>query len=655
MVEAFAEPEEANPVVQAAPTPQLCPHCQAPRHPNQTYCHECGVYFDSAAEPAAPAQAALPEAPAARLQGRYQLLEALSERQGVTRFRGLDYGAGTPQPVPIVILQGPLPPAEEPAPAAARPAEDDSEDIDILPSFDLPATPNLPVTEILRGQPIWPSIAWERALLSKATHTSLPDLLDTFVEGGMEYLVEEAPVGQSLWDAWDDPATTYRRRFTWLKQIAEALDQLHQHGAILEGLRPDIVVVTAAGRAVVSDLADLLPLPLPPNPPIRATLYTAPELVVSPTEADARADLYSFGAMLYALHVGRELSDTDFDLQNSPKPFIPRFPDIHPAFGRLVTKTFSKNPAGRFPTDEAGREDATGFQELIRTLDVCGRTLDNVRLEMAAWTTTGIIRTGNEDAFALLHAMESRQDDLRESALVLLADGMGGYEAGEVAAALAIQALRKNLLQQPPFALLAGQSTFPEGGKLDPAEAASARGLDVEACKKLVVAALKDANKQVYQAARTGIGKRGMGCTSEVVFITGQDVVVGHVGDSRTYHLKQGRLVQITRDQTLVNRLIELGTLTPEEAETHPRRSELQQAVGGRPEVDPDVYHSPLKAGDWIVVCSDGVSNHITPMELQQMLQSEATSAEMAARRLVNFVNIKGATDNATVVVVRLT
>jgi protein phosphatase len=178
----------------------------------------------------------------------------------------------------------------------------------------------------------------------------------------------------------------------------------------------------------------------------------------------------------------------------------------------------------------------------------------------------------------------------------------------------------------------------------------------VEACKRLLRDALKDTNRQVYAASRLpGGGRRTMGCTAEVVYVNGQHVVVGHVGDSRTYHLHEGRLIQMTRDQTLVNRLVELGTLTPEEAENHPRKNELQQAIGGQPEVEPGLYHGEMKPGDWVIVCSDGVTNHVKDDELLQMLQSEASSADMAARRLVNFVNINGATDNATIVVVRAT
>jgi len=232
---------------------------------------------------------------------------------------------------------------------------------------------------------------------------------------------------------------------------------------------------------------------------------------------------------------------------------------------------------------------------------------------------------------------------MHEYALILLADGMGGYEAGEIASALAIQTLRKILLQQKIFSALAGDTP------------PTASAFSIEECKKAILAALKEANRTVNQAPKNGIGRRGMGCTAEVVYVDGQHVVVGHVGDSRTYHLHQGHMIQMTRDQTFVNRMVELGQMTPEEAETHPRRSELQQAIGGRADVDPEIYHGKMKAGDWVLVCSDGLTNHIKNEELHEMLKGEAYSAETAARRLVNLVNLRGATDNATVVVVRAT
>jgi protein phosphatase len=668
-----AEPEEAAvpaeaevPSPPAAP-PRPCPICAAPRTGTQAWCDSCGYLFPPE-PPLQAAGAALPEAteaaamnPGPRLKDRYQLGGLLSERNGLARYSGLDHGAGTPQPVPVIILRMEKPPVAviepteleiEEGPAAGEGGADE-----VLPGFDQSPPVAGPATELLPSAPSWPSITWERNLLEIAQHPSLPAALDSFSEGEYEYLVEELPAGRGFWDAWDDPAAGAEQRFGWLAQIAEALFRLHQGAAILEGLRPDILVVTEDGRARLTDLSDLLPLPAPPGAPIRATLYTAPELAAGGA-ADARSDLYSFGALLYALHLGRELTEADFDKQGTPKLFA-LFPDIHPLFGRLLSKTLCKVVGLRFPSDEAAKEDPTGFTELVRTLEVCGRTLDEARLEIAAWTTIGMVRTGNEDAFALLHSVESRIDDVGEAALVFLCDGMGGYEAGEVAAAMAIQALRKNLLQHPLFRSLAGGPAFaapvgpqargPAGGAED-----APVPFDVETCKRLFKEALKDANTQVYQASRLpGGGRRPMGCTAEVVFVSGRHVVVGHVGDSRTYHLHEGRLVQMTRDQTLVNRLVELGTLTAEEAENHPRKNELQQAIGGQPNVEPGLYHGVMKPGDWVIVCSDGVTNHVKPEDLMAMLQTEAASADMAARRLVNFVNINGATDNATLVVIR--
>jgi protein phosphatase len=651
---AEAAPErEVEPVVAAtvveAP-PQLCPICNTPRRGGQSYCDDCGWMFPpaSAAAPVAVAAAGNSQPASDRLRGRFQLGGLISERGTVSRHRGLDYGAGDGQPVPVIIVRMPVSAPAEALPAAEEvsPLEEegnDSDDLEIMPDFDTLLPTATPVAAAPESGPAWPSVAWESNVIDEAQSPALPAVIDSFVEGDFQYLVEEAPAGRSLWDAWDDPEITSAQRYGLLKQVAEAVHLVHKAGAVFENLRPDLVLVGPTRQVQLTDLGDLLPVPLPADLSLRVSLYTPPELVLSPAQVDGRADLYSIGAMLYALeYLHHELSESDFERPFNPKLITDRCPDVHPAFFRLVSKTFVRDPNSRFPTDEASKEDATGFTELIRTLDVCGRAFDNVRLDIAAWTTTGMVRTGNEDAFALLHAVESRQDDLSEYALLLLADGMGGYEAGEVAAAMAIQALRKNLLQQKMFAALAGDSPPPEDQ------------FNVDACKQLLLAGLKFANKEVFTASRTpGVGKRGMGCTAEAVYVDTRNVVVGHVGDSRTYHLNQGRLVQLTRDQTFVNRMVELGKLTPEEAETHPRKNELQQAIGGQPDVVPNLYHGKLHRGDWVVVCSDGLSNHIPPEDLQKMLLREATSAEEAARRLLNLVNLRGATDNATVVIVR--
>jgi len=632
--------------VPAIAVPQFCIACGALRGANKTYCDDCGFMFPVNGGPEADGAVSssttskissrvLPMASSnVRIKCRYEIGEILSENEGICRYKGIDHGGA--QPVPVVILwaapKGGGDPVFEGVPMATVEEE-------FMPEFDNV----LPLAQPV-GPESWPSLTWEKNLLEKAKHPSLPAVLDYFQENNFEFLVEESPQGRSLWEAWDEPESAANVRYGWLMQIAEAMQTLQKAGGLIEGIRPDFIVVTPKGQATIVDLSELLPLPIPSNPPIKATLYTSPELILTPHKADARAGLYSFGAMLYSLeYLHHSLEEKDFEHQFSPKQITERFPDVHPLFFRLLNKTFVRDLATRFPTDEAVKVDPSGFSELIKSLDVCRRNFDNVRLDIAAWTTTGMVRTGNEDAFALLHGIEARMDDLWEYGMVLLCDGMGGYEAGEIAAAMAIYEMRKYLLAQPIFASLTGKE--PPQERADP-----------KAYQDILAAALRHANREVYTASRTpgGKGRRGMGCTAECVYVDNKNVVVGHVGDSRTYHLSQGRLVQLTRDQTLVNRLVELGQLTEAEAEDHPRKNELQQAIGGQPDVQPGVYNAKLKRGDWVLVCSDGLTNHIPSVDLEKMLTREtAYSAEEAARRLLNLVNLRGATDNATIVVIR--
>jgi protein phosphatase len=664
--EVIDEADAEVPYAPAAPVQRTCPVCGTEGTMDEAYCRDCGYCFpvDVPTAVAAPTDdgesfrtgrsdvtsAVSRESariPSVRVKQRYELVEQVREHGGVARFRGIDHGADG---APVTVIRAAALTVPEAVPVAQAPTEGgDGSGEEFFPVFDFPvAGAAAPVA--IPAAVAWPSAEWERVVLASANHPSLPAVIDSFVEDGFEYVIEEVPEGQSLWDAWDEPDVSSAVRYGLLKQIAEALHALHNAGCMLEGIRPDIVCVDRRGRARLTDLSDLLPIPVPPDTPLRGTLYSAPELLSSPEKADVRADLYSFGAMLYALNEGRELTEMDFE-RGSPKSFILRYPESHPLLARLVTKTFNRDLTWRFPSDEAAREDASGFTELIHVLDTCGRVLDNVRLDIAAWTTTGIVRTGNEDGFGLIHSIEARQDDQGESTLIIVADGMGGYEGGEVAAAMAVNVIRKFLLQQKPFAHLNGGTPF--SAEKYGSDSTNIAPVDVDAMKHLLATSLREANKQIYAASRAPGGKRGMGCTCEVVFVNGRHVVVGHVGDSRTYHYHEGHLIQLTRDQTLVNRLVELGRLTAEEAEKHEQRNQLSQAVGGQPDVIPGAYSGVMKPGDWVVVCSDGLTNHTPASYLAEMLKTE--SAEIAARRLVNSVLLEGATDNATVVLVRAT
>jgi len=662
------EPETAP----ALPEPSPCPQCQAPRAVDADYCADCGYIFT--VETTRPVAL---ELPVGLVGGRFELTAIIGERGGVVRFRGEDIG--TPDhPIPVIVVRQagtPVPPVESP-PAQPEPRESSEFEFELPESSELPEQ----ATEQISHAPAdagWPSVGWEQGVLLRAAHLSLPRLIDAFTEEGFNYLVEEVPSGMPLWDAWDSEGVTNRMRFGWLIQIAEALERLHFAGAIVEGLRPEMVVVSPTGFAILADLTDLLPLPLPPDVPLRGGFATAPELLLNPAEVDERADVYAFGALTYALLLGRELSDLDFTLPGMPRPFLERIPDANPFLTRLMAKTFVREPSQRFPTADGSATDPTGFRELVQALDACRRNLDRVRVEVAAWSTTGMFRNGNEDAVAVHHAGEGRLEHADEGTLILLADGMGGMESGEVAAALTLQTVRQCLLASPPFGpslpptpppqdlppssdtsdtpvleplpAPVPPDTFPP---LTPIEPDSPERTP-DSHGERILSALRDANRRVYETARAHPGTRGMGCTAEVVLIDGSTAVIGHVGDSRVYRMRRGKLTQITQDQTIVGRMVQLGQLTEKEAETHPRRSELQQAIGGRPEVYPDIYSVTLEPGDWLLVCSDGLSNQTSVAAMQAVLR-ESKTAERASRRLVNMALADGAMDNVSVAVARI-
>jgi serine/threonine protein phosphatase PrpC len=176
---------------------------------------------------------------------------------------------------------------------------------------------------------------------------------------------------------------------------------------------------------------------------------------------------------------------------------------------------------------------------------------------------------------------------------------------------------------------------------------------DSSSHQRRLMQAIREANQKVFSAARSGFGQQGMGATMEVVVIDVNQAVIGHVGDSRVYHLRDGKMSLITHDQTYVFREVAEGRMTPEQAETHPRRSELQQAVGGRVDIFPDFYTQELLAGDWLVICSDGLPNAVKQAHIEAIV-TKSSSASQAARRLVNRANQMNAMDNVSVIVVHV-
>jgi protein phosphatase len=255
------------------------------------------------------------------------------------------------------------------------------------------------------------------------------------------------------------------------------------------------------------------------------------------------------------------------------------------------------------------------------------------RLDLSGATSRGRVRERNEDCFAIQQWTWSAGEDIHEMALIVVADGMGGHQAGDHASRLVV-------------ATVAGWA-FPLVGQCladkDEARAAAALANTLEE-------AIREANGVVHQQAQSDARYKGMGATAAVVLIWKGRAIIAHVGDCRVYHLRGSSLTQVTRDQTLVARMVELGQISEEEAAQHPARNEVSQAVGKRTTIEPGRYEQELQPGDWLVVACDGLTAHVDEKALQGEVSRAGQSATALARRLVDLANEGGGTDNCTVV-----
>ena len=222
-------------------------------------------------------------------------------------------------------------------------------------------------------------------------------------------------------------------------------------------------------------------------------------------------------------------------------------------------------------------------------------------------TDTGRKRRRNEDAYVV------------EPPLFAIADGMGGAQAGELASSLAAGAVRED-------------------------EAAAGSG------ERRVAELIQEANRRVYERSSQDAAASGMGTTMTVAFVGDANVAFGHVGDSRAYLIRDGKLEQLTEDHSLVAELVRSGKLSPEEAETHPQRSVITRALGTDPDVDVDTFSIETAPGDLFMLCSDGLTSMVEDDVILQTIEKNRDNLQTAAKALIRAANKGGGEDNITVV-----
>ncbi|MBD1371381.1 Stp1/IreP family PP2C-type Ser/Thr phosphatase [Hazenella sp. IB182357] len=242
-------------------------------------------------------------------------------------------------------------------------------------------------------------------------------------------------------------------------------------------------------------------------------------------------------------------------------------------------------------------------------------------MEIAKRTDVGRVREINEDSLGL--------EQLRSGhSLAIVADGMGGHLAGDVASQTVVKMIMEGLLEQKLNTSTDKKSNY-------------------------LLQAIGTANDAVFAMSQKKEEFKGMGTTAVAAIVDTEDIVLGHVGDSRAYLLHNGGLYQLTEDHSYVNLLKKHGQITEEEAKNHPQRNMIVRAVGSSEEVEVDLVHTPWKDEDILLLCTDGLTTMVEDREIGIILSSTTLNMEEKADHLIQLALDAGGTDNISLILLK--
>ncbi|HZK01157.1 MAG TPA: Stp1/IreP family PP2C-type Ser/Thr phosphatase [Tissierellaceae bacterium] len=234
-------------------------------------------------------------------------------------------------------------------------------------------------------------------------------------------------------------------------------------------------------------------------------------------------------------------------------------------------------------------------------------------------TDNGLSRENNQDSLFV--------SDSEDLPLFMVADGMGGHNAGEIASNIAVDTIKNNFYKKKK--------------NLE----SKVRIIDT------IGESIYEANKKVYLEAIRRPNCSGMGTTLTMAYIFDNNIYIGHIGDSRAYHIRDNNIMQITEDDSLVNELIKNGSITKEEAMNHPQKNVITKALGTSIDIEIDVQTKEYEDGDFLVICSDGLSNMVKEKDILKTIRIEK-DVKSACETLVDHAKKNGGLDNITLIII---
>jgi len=408
--------------------------------------------------------------------------------------------------------------------------------------------------------------------------------------------------------------TAEREAVAWGVQLCQVVGFLHRRGLLCLELPPEVLLLDKEGRIRLTQLKTLTVKRTVHEDGVLTDGYAAPE-VYKPGELSEQADVFAVGALLYTMVVGKRLPVEGWVVQPEAPVFYPE-KVLSPALERVLRKALACEPEDRYENIDELKTALLALQQLTRV--------------RSAWLTdVGQVRAHNEDAVLVKEQGQGTVTGNEFSGLYLVSDGMGGAAAGEVASTITIQTVAQHVEQ-----------AWGVGGTGDAAA--------WEACLR---EAIEAANTAILAYAGEHPESTGLGATVVAALVHAQHLSLAWVGDSRVYLWERGELQQLSRDHSLVARLVEIGQLTAAEARKHEHRNVLIRSLGSKDQVVVDTLSRPLRRGARLVLCSDGLTSHVEDSALADILSRHREPGD-AALELVVAANAGGGSDNISVVVV---
>ena len=444
------------------------------------------------------------------------------------------------------------------------------------------------------------------------THPAWCGPKHSFTHEGRAYLVSPRVSGVRFSERIG--RTSEREAVSWGVQLCQGVSFLHRRGLVCGELPPEHVLLGKDGRVRVTHLAAVREKGVSEEQPLISDGYAAPE-VYRTGEVSEASDVFAVGAVLYSLLVGRRLPVEGWLVQYEPPAF---YPDkvVSPACERVLRKALAFDSKDRYDTVEA-----------LKTALVALGQQSHVR---SAWLTdVGQVRDHNEDALLVEEQGQGTVAGGTFRGLYAVSDGMGGAEAGEVASAITIATIAQRTAAHRPAAV----------------------GHDETFWQDCLREAVEAANSAILAHAGEHPESAGMGATVVAAVVERQRLSLAWVGDSRIYLWDRGQLSQLSRDHSLVARLVEIGQLSAAEARTHEHRNVLIRSLGSKDQVAVDTLTCPFRRGARLLLCSDGLTSHVDDPAIADILSRHREPRD-AALELVAAANAGGGSDNISVVVV---